>query len=744
MRTYQVEKSISNFVKAQFPLFYNEEGPDFILFVKAYYEWLESEGQPILEAREIFDYRDIDTTIETFLEHFQKKYLYGIPFNIIANKRLLLKHILDVYRSKGNIQCYRLLFKLIYNEDVDIYLPGVDILRVSDGVWMEPKYLEISNSEKSKSYIGKTVIGLTSKTIAVVENVVKENFNNDIISILSLSNLTPKGGNFIVGERIIEYGISVDSIQISSAPVVLGSLDSLTIINGGQNFTIGDVIKIAHTDISNGSVISSGIDGILKVTGLSTGQGALKFDVQDGGFGYTNTSQTFVYKSNANGAGASFSLNVLTHTQQIDYNTDIICDYLTKTLDAVAYGFPQAPTANITSNVGTAFAFTNSIFGTIFSLTNVKTGNSYDAVANVFVRSVMTSNVLTGTITYDTTANTVTGVGTGFTNIYANNDVIFLQANASSANTIEYQVIKQVNSNTLITLYGPPTSNSTASAQYRAAPVILPAQYALYEPLMAREDGTVNGKNEYIKGYPDSGENSVYTVQAINSGKGYNENELIKAYLYGAISNTVTITDGGSGYSNGDMVIFAGGDPGKTAEAVVNTNSNGTITNITVLNIGSGYSNQPTLRVRSSNGSGAQLSVSIVEFNTASEIIGRVNKKGIGLGRGYWETTRGFLDSDKYVQDSYYYQDYSYEVQTAETLNKYRNILYNTFHVAGTELFGKYLAADKISSYVSDITSAYSTANSADVPIYLTCDSTFITADSNTAMRIDYYIYPTV
>ena len=110
MRDYHTEKTISNFIKNQFPLFYNEEGPDFILFVKAYYEWMETEGQPILEARKIFDYRDIDITLEVFLEYFQKKYLYGIPFKIIANKRFLLKHILDVYRSKGNIQCYRLLF----------------------------------------------------------------------------------------------------------------------------------------------------------------------------------------------------------------------------------------------------------------------------------------------------------------------------------------------------------------------------------------------------------------------------------------------------------------------------------------------------------------------------------------------------------------------------------------------------------------------------------------------------------
>ena len=121
---FSIEKFISNFVQNQFPQFYKEEGTDFILFTKAYYEWLESNGNPVAESRRLMDYRDIDNTLESFLIHFQQKYLYGIPFNVIANKRLLLKHILDVYRSKGSIQCYKLLFKLIYNESGKPCLPG--------------------------------------------------------------------------------------------------------------------------------------------------------------------------------------------------------------------------------------------------------------------------------------------------------------------------------------------------------------------------------------------------------------------------------------------------------------------------------------------------------------------------------------------------------------------------------------------------------------------------------------------
>ncbi len=75
---FNIEKTISNFIENQFPQFYKEEGQNFIQFVKAYYEWLEEDsstngyGGSIKESRKLFDYRDIDTTVERFLEYSYK------------------------------------------------------------------------------------------------------------------------------------------------------------------------------------------------------------------------------------------------------------------------------------------------------------------------------------------------------------------------------------------------------------------------------------------------------------------------------------------------------------------------------------------------------------------------------------------------------------------------------------------------------------------------------------------------
>ena len=727
---FNINKFISNFIVNQFPQFYKEDGENFILFMKSYYEWMEQSGNPIYESRTLLDYRDIDNTIEEFLEFFQKKYLYGIPFNVISNKRFLLKHILDVYRSKGTIQCYKLLFKLLYNEDVEIYLPGIDVLRVSDGKWKEPKYLELTDSELTETLIGKRIIGTSSKVSATVETFIKENYNKSIVNIIYLSNITPRNGRFVVGEKILEEQYISNTEIITNSPTVIGSLDKISIIDGSQGFKVGDIIKIAQRDVSNNNVISYGKDGLLRVTETSSLTGSLRFVIEDSGFGYTSNALVFLYKNSANGESAGFTIQTISSVKTLTYNTDIICNYSNLSLDSSTFNFPGDNSANLSSTLE-CFSYETDTFGSILNLGNITTGNNYDTFANVFVRSTQLSKPLQGSISYDTSSNTVSGTSTEFESVFANDDVIALRANSSLSSSLEFAVIKEVSSNTSLVLYGPPSLNSTASAEYMASPTVLPSQYAFYEEEMFSIDGSINGENEVITAFPNIGNDSIADTYAIDSGKGYVEGEIIKAYLYGSISNNLVILSGGTNYSNNEEIIFSGGRPGIVANGYITTDSNGSITSATIVNAGSGYENVPNVRVITANGSGGVLQAEFQEFNTVSEVIGRVEKGGLGRAKGFWQTTDGFLNSDKYIQDSFYYQDYSYEIKVARTLNKYKDIIYNTFHNTGTELFGKYLKyliGESNSSIIEESVRIEETYTVDDT--YLTSDSTIVTSDS--------------
>lgn len=688
---FETEKKISNFVRSQFPQFYNEEGETFILFVKAYYEWLEQEGNVTTQARSLQNYRNIDTTLDEFLIFFQKKYLYGIPANIISDKRFLLKHIQDVYRSKGSVQGMKLLFRLLYNEEAEVYLPGRDVLRASAGTWVLPKYVELSRSSEFKKMIGMPVIGVSSKTTALIESIVEESYNSDTIYIAHLSNILPTGGDFLIGEKITLAGTENDAITVSKAPSVLGSLAYLDITSGGKDFEVGDVLKISTRDVL-GKQSSYGVEGLVRVTEVTKGKGTIDFNIVSGGIGFSANASTFFYKNGGTGSGASFKVGVLVSTELTTYNTDLICDYANLTIGATSFGFPLNPTGNQASTIGSMFSYQNNTFGTIFTLDQIIPGNNYTQQPNLFVRSTIDSQKpLTGTISYNSGSNNVTGTATSFTTIFANNDVIGLKSNTG---ILEYGMIRQVVSDTSIILYGPPVQNSTANGLAYASPVVYPANFALYDSKMNVANGSINGTNEQIIGLPTFGDNVAAKALALDSGKGYVQQETVRAYLYSAVSNNITITSGGLNYSNNDVLVFSGGSPGTSARGIIGTDANGSVTSASLTFAGSGYIDPPNVVIKSDTGSGAILSCTLGEFNTASAIDGRVVKQGIGVGRGFYSTTKGFLNSDKVIQDSYYYQNMSYEIRTAQTLNKYKDILYNTFHVAGTELFGKFLLSD--------------------------------------------------
>lgn len=59
-----------------------------------------------------------------------------------------------------------------------------------------------------------------------------------------------------------------------------------------------------------------------------------------------------------------------------------------------------------------------------------------------------------------------------------------------------------------------------------------------------------------------------------------------------------------------------------------------------------------------------------------------------GIGSGYYRKSGGFLSSEKRIFDAYYWQEYSYEIRSSVTLNRYFDMLRKVLHVSGTKLFG--------------------------------------------------------
>ena len=66
---------------------------------------------------------------------------------------------------------YKLLFKILYDEDVEINFPADQMLKVSDGDYRIDRYLITHHDPRGYTFIGKTIKGSDSQAEALVEDV---------------------------------------------------------------------------------------------------------------------------------------------------------------------------------------------------------------------------------------------------------------------------------------------------------------------------------------------------------------------------------------------------------------------------------------------------------------------------------------------------------------------------------------------------------------------------------------------
>ena len=278
-----ISKTISHTIANQFPAIYREEGELLVAFTEAYYEYLEQQesNSYIYNGRLALESNDIDHTVEDFIDKFKSKYLADLPFVASSDKRFIVKHIMDFYRTKGSEKSLKLLMQLLFDEEVSIYYPSSDVLRLSDSKWSRPIYIELSRGANINDLVDKQITGSVSGAKAFVEGVIRKRLNGAIIYVVYLSSVS---GIFEVSESITADGNIID------AATVLGSLHQITIDNGGRNFAVGDILNVTG---------SFGTQGKVKVASIVEETGKVDFELVDGGYGYTLTDTTDVLVSDA-------------------------------------------------------------------------------------------------------------------------------------------------------------------------------------------------------------------------------------------------------------------------------------------------------------------------------------------------------------------------------------------------------------------------------------------------------------
>lgn len=228
---------VNSVVASQFPSFVQEDHPRFLTFMKAYYEWLEQAGNALHASKRVLEYQDIDDTVDQFADHLFKEFLPNIPRAALVNKSTLLKFIKQFYRAKGTEKSYKFFFRMLYNTNVEFYYPRTDILRVSDGKWVQHKTVRVVPIKGNiTSLFSQKIRGKTKNCTAFVERVVGVEsgpfYGYELF--LNRSSIT---GTFLPNE-IIESEDGSTQARVTPIPT------SVLITNPGTNYKVGDIFDI--------------------------------------------------------------------------------------------------------------------------------------------------------------------------------------------------------------------------------------------------------------------------------------------------------------------------------------------------------------------------------------------------------------------------------------------------------------------------------------------------------------------
>lgn len=282
--TEDLERILSPFIEEQFPSFVRRDYRKLVLFLKAYYEWSESKGNPGYVLSNLDTIYDIDRSLEEFYSHFKSTYLEGFP-DVLAtnisgrkpNKNTLLKHIRDFYGNKGTESAYKFLFRVLYDSDVEFYYPKEDILKTSDGRWIEKLSIKTTSSNGSVLFSAKGTsvyqyIGNALVASADIDTVVQYNQDGYEITEFFLKNLV---GNFVNSNPV---SFSIGGQQYTET--LYSVLSEFFIQTPGSNFRVGDKVFITDTK-------GTGFSAFIEQTGL--GGTIKKIGVKNSGINYFNT-----------------------------------------------------------------------------------------------------------------------------------------------------------------------------------------------------------------------------------------------------------------------------------------------------------------------------------------------------------------------------------------------------------------------------------------------------------------------
>lgn len=266
--------NLKNIVSRQIPEFAREDYPLFVAFIEAYYDYLSQQ-----EGRNINELRDIDQTLDEYVQFFKNELdVFGDNYEFI-NEKLLLRKVKQLFIAKGVESSYKFLIKLLFNKTADISYPWNSVLKASDGKWQQEMSLFVNVATGSPTILSGNRIDIIGPNLTIKAYVERVSYIEDNVWEVFINK--NYYGNIQVGYTISYGGVTGE---------ILPTTVSYTVVKGGSNYKVGQLIY--GNTIANGKVVTQ----LLKVTRVDD-NGAV-MNVTTLRFGYNYDTNFYLLKSN--------------------------------------------------------------------------------------------------------------------------------------------------------------------------------------------------------------------------------------------------------------------------------------------------------------------------------------------------------------------------------------------------------------------------------------------------------------
>jgi len=713
-------KKTSLLIPSQLPAFIRDDPnyANFVLFLQAYYEWMEESGNVTDVSKNILSYQDIDTTSGKFLEYFVNDFIPHFPEQSLISKQQAVKIAKQLYQNKGTPASYKFLFRTLYDSDFDFYNTDDFVLKPSSGTWFTTKSLVLATNDTNfLSISGYRLLGGSSLSIATIENsavsgnkievfisnierlfqsgetvTVVDNKNQPIlingeylsatiVGQINQINIDPKNRGLLYqpGDPVSIYG-GLNTINANPAgasaiigATTVGEIKRINVVNGGYGYTLGNTI-INITDAVGAIATVGGVNVaspyVANVNLIPVNEIGRSRDVKIGNsiFGFANSSNANTKLINA------FSFNsfetypissiiVQNGGSQITKIPTVIATSATPTDIPDVYGNLDnlgilAP-IQIT-NGGTGYRVGDKIIFT--------GGNGYGA--NAYVTAVGVSNTITA-VAYTATSNSFSIGGMGYSSEYLPRLTV-QSANNQASNASLY----------VPSVLGEGAIFSVIVDRAGSVTSILIEDYGqdyVGVPGISLKVQDIAVANVDITNIPSS-LNIVYQGSTLNTAS------------YRANVDTIFLLQPNINSSNSiyNMRVFdySSSDGTGKPNPALPLKINGSNTSIKMVNsllpqFGKEYFDGTVLYTRNYDVNG------LITYGDGTAKASATFLNGLRISQGQYLNDYGQPSSSSVIQNNIY-NSYTYVIKVQKEISKYRDALLNLLHPAGMKLIGKY------------------------------------------------------